>query len=247
MQTKFFVLVCFAAVVAVNAHLPVSTNATGALVNLNTVRNWIYDVQRSFWSQISEIRTGVNQQLYSYYSEVLTIVKPRVEAIPPLDTTIRASIASLSNQSAECTLDSTTQVNKAMTQAGVRVSNCIIDVQDQIANSSADALPDAALFSAIDGKINNLPKILVDVLIGRNIYTQYNEIESLAEQRYNARSDEIRSDLSSYVGRSNQLPASWESLINRVQTCLTSVHNGVVNSLVFIEDNYVQPCHEFQR
>lgn len=244
MQTKFFVLACFATVLAVNAHLPASTNVTGALINLNTVRDWIYNTQFSFWTQISDIRSGANKQLMTYYSDVLTIMRPRVEAIPTLDKDIRASIASLSNQTAECTLDSVIQINKAMTQAGVGVSNCIVDVQDEIATCSADALPDAVLFSAIDAKINNLPKILIDVLIGRNIYTQYNEIESLAQQRYTDRSNEIIRDLASF-GRSNQLPASWQILISDMGKCFDRVQNGVVNSMVYIEDNYVQPCRVF--
>lgn len=243
MQTKLLKILLPIMASVLTAHC-LSKNFNEALENLNSLRELVYEDQECYWEKTSYLRSIINKELSLFYNHVMDKLKPRAEWISEADRPIH-NILSLENQELQCFKDASRFIDQTMDFSGYQVSNCISNLQDSIDQGSVDRMIDATMLSLIDLKVSNLSNVLVDVMIGRNIYRQFNEIELLVVERYGIRNDEISKDLENF--RTVEYPKSWEILVDTMCTCLEGTLQSVKNALSYIEASVIESCRNFEK
>lgn len=242
MQFKIFLTI----VLFASSSMGQSTDVNGALSVLAELRQNISNSQVDLWSQLSVLRTGLSGQLSTFYTNASTLIDEKVKSISTSDAVIRLTLAEFSNQQLRCVIDATNFVDQTIQYSGYEVSNCVEKAQIAIDSESEDALSANGNFSAIEAKINILPRIIVDALIGRNIYTQFNEIETFASDNFASSVAEIEADLAEFEV-SSELPTSWQTILSDLSSCFDMTRMAVNDGLSMIANRVIPSCQQFSK
>lgn len=240
MQFKIFLTIAIFA----SSSLGQSTDVNGTLAALTEIRQNIANSQVDFWSKLSALRNGLSGQLSTFYNDASTVIDEKVKSISTSDADIRVTLAEFTNQQLKCVIDATNFVDQTIQYSGYEVSNCIEKAEIAIDSESVDALSSNGNFSAIEAKINILPRLIVDALIGRNVYTQFNEIETIAAENFATSVAEIKADLAEFE-LSSELPASWQTILSDLTTCFDITQMAVNDGLTMIATRVIPSCRQF--
>lgn len=236
--TGFAVLAVLASLLTVNGQ---STNANDALTALDNIRETIKSYQETVWADISTLRSAADGVFSEYYTQSLALISTNVETISQSDAELLGVLDAEPNQALKCVIDAKRFVTQTIEFSGYQVSNCIQDViQDVTLPDSKDAL------NILEGKVNKLTGIVVNSLIGHNIFTEYVQIEDAVNQRLATDQSEIDTELDAIKSATN--PSSvWQPLIDGMNTCFGETQQGVTNALNMIATQVIPPCQQFAR
>lgn len=222
-----------------------STSISEAMDVLTALREEITASQTAFWTQLAEIRTGLSGKLSTFYSNAVTLIDERIEIISNSDVDIRASLAEVPDQTSLCVARASDYITQTIEFAGFHVANCVEEAQNATDQETVSTLPDAGVFGAVEEKINLMSKIIVDTFISpakRNVYLQYNEMESLASTNFNTIKAEIEAELAAFV---TELPESWNGIVTSMEACFDETKVAVDEGLAYIANNQIPQCLKF--
>lgn len=215
------------------------TRPDEVLDQLDALEETVFGYQAAVQQKIRVFRSSSGELTGDYYNKTLNIVEANIRTISASDIDIRATL-SAQTQSA-CIINLVNFIDQIIELSGYAVSNCI-EVKDN--NTSIGNVDFTAVLDSFEGDVNVLAQIIVNALIGRNIFTQGSEILARVQEQLDAKTAEFDAILASLTEKSNGFTASINGEITNLNVCFEDI-NSSIQSAIFTIQSQLPVCNKF--
>lgn len=214
---------CFAATESVTIVRP-----EGVLQKLNEVKTLVadYKVYKNDQTSLGHflpLFRGINSIIiFDVFNSTVDVFKQTVARLGSSDKEIRP-ILEAENQNA-CVLSLLTSLEQIIEFTGYAISNCI-DITDLkvfvITNEYIKDVEESSIIA------DNLPYILTNAFIGRNVFTQPEKIKARLQELYDIEISDDAETLERLLAKSNDFAFGWHDEYFAVKSCLDKIENDV--------------------
>lgn len=215
------------------------TRPDEVLAQLDALEETVFGYQAAVQQKIRVFRSSNGESTGDYYNKTLNIVEANIRTISASDVDIRTTLTA-QTQSA-CIINLVNFLDQIIELSGYAISNCI-EVKDN--NTSISNVDFTAILDSFEGDVNVLAQIIVNALIGRNIFTQGDEILARVQEQLDAKTAEFDTVLASLTGKSNEITSSIDKEITDLNTCFDDI-NESIQSAIFTVQSQLPVCNKF--
>lgn len=236
---KFFSFVLLALASALVSSNAAITRPDQVLQQLSEIQDSVFDYQASVQSQLRTFRLQNGERSGEYFNKTLEIIDQGIKTISASDVDIRAALAN-ETQTA-CISNLVNFIDQIVELSGYAISNCI-EIKDNSTLPISSEL--TLLLEKFERKVDNLQEICVEPLVGRNVFTQGDEIikriKNLLEQRTTAFTEK----LAELAEKAKQLPVLADQDFAALNSCLGEI-GGSVQSGIKVVESQLAVCIRF--
>lgn len=259
---KSFVAVLFAVVVAINgaaiddgegvAIAPFIVAPEGLFENAWEHQEYLRSLQKDINDKLTEVRTAVSTVLRSSTAETLTQIEANANGILAAEKPIRDDIFSTDLRASACVVNLRVLLNGATEFTGFESSNCVTSYDKSVQGALNTAY---ALLQKYEGTFGDVQQIVVRSFVGRNIFTQPDDIVARFEEQFRTRKadwEAIRPDIESFVANLSGNIAVFNTVLGscfgRIQAEVAPGYQIIREKLTVCEayDNTADPFAMFR-
>jgi len=202
------------------------TRPDQVLAKLNEIEEKVFDYQGELKHNVTQFRAMTSLLINDMYNYTLGVIESSVEEISASDIVIRAELEA-ETQSA-CITNLNNFIDQIIELSGYAISNCII-VSDN--TTFAETKTYFQFLDEFEQRVNTLAQLIVNALIGRNVFTQSDEIIARVEELFDAKVSEYDDELDELLNKINEWYLQWIGEVTSVEACFgsigTSIHAGI--------------------
>jgi hypothetical protein len=205
------------------------TRPDEVLVQINELEGKVAGYQVEVHQKIAKFRASNGELTGDYYNKTLNIVDENIKSISVSDAGIRESLAG--QKQTACIVNLVNFIDQIIELSGYAISNCI-EVKDNGTSLAGDF---RELLDSFERDVNVLTQIIVNALIGRNIFTEGNAIIERVQEQLKAKTAEFDAVLTSLAERSSGVNDSWDVEISNLKTCFVEIDSSIKSGIASIE------------
>lgn len=212
------------------------TASDEVLEKLNEIRNIIseYKVYKegetSLGHYLPLFRYSNSFIMLDVFNSTIDITKKAVAKMMISDASIRASLEAEKQNS--CISSLLASLDYIIETSGYLISNCLKITNTDIFTIIDDYLKDV---EASNLAADNLPAILTVVFIGRNIFTQPDEIKARIQELFDERTAGDADTLARLLEKSNKFAGAYHNEYFAVRSCLNDIEIYVQSSYASVQ------------
>lgn len=209
------------------------------IVRIDKFKSEVFKFQNIILSTISLIRSSILDEINYRAETSISIIESNIQKISASDLEIRFLLDKQASSS--CTMKLKDFLDQIIVLSGYAISNCIEEENDA---SSSSSFENFASLDAITKNADELGKIILNTLIGRNVFTQGDEIisrakEILEEQKKVLDTAVNNIDIGNIVALNN-------AALKKFKVCYDLAQTGVQQGLL-VARNQIFTCETFGR
>lgn len=258
---KSFVAVLFAVIVAINgaaiddegvAIAPFIVAPEGLFENAWKHQEDLKELQQDINDRLTAVRTAVSTVLRSSTAETLTQIEANANDILAVEKPVRDEIFAMALRATPCVVNLRVLLNGATEFTGFESSNCVTSYDKSVQGALNTAY---ALLQKYEGTFGDVQQIVVRSFVGRNIFTQPDDIVARFEEEFRARKadwEAIRPDIESFVANLSGNIAVFNTVLGscfgRIQSEVAPGYQIIREKLAVCEayDNTADPFAMFR-
>jgi hypothetical protein len=237
-KMKVFIFFAFLASV-LEASQAVISRPDEVLVQLDELQQKVSNYQSSVQEKIQKFRASNGELTGDYFNKSLDVVEQNIKSISLSDAGIRESLAA--QKQTACITNLVNFIDQIIELSGYAISNCI-EVKDN--NSLTGCVDFRELLDTFEKDVNVLTQIIVNALIGRNIFTEGSEIVARVQEQLKAKTAEFDSVLTALGEQSNGVTDSWDVEVSNLKTCFVEINSSIKSGIVAVESQ-ITICTKF--
>lgn len=212
------------------------TRPDGVIKFLRDQETKVTKYQNETMIKIQKLRGSVGTAVSTSYNEGLAIGVERFKKIGYSDKDIRAKI--LNQTQNPCWESLLRQVNETIIYSGFHFANCL-----DIPEDCAIKLPIHQDLERLEREVRILPKILIDSVYGRNVFTQPQDIINAGKKKFDDKKKLIE-NLFDLVQNSTSLENEWKSVKKEIVKCYDKTDTKAANAYAEIKSRF-DTCSSF--
>lgn len=209
----------------------VITRPDGVLQKLDEIRTLVseYTVfvsnQTSLGHFLPLFRRVNSAIIFDVFNSTFHVIKETVANLGSSDTDIRATLEAETQNS--CILSLLTSLDQVIELSGYAISNCV-----DITNPNVFVITDNYTKDVAESCLiaDNLPHILFKPFIGRNVFTQPEEIIARLQELYDIEVADDAETLDRLLAKSNDFAFGWYDEYFAVKACLEDIEASIKSS-----------------
>lgn len=184
---------------------------------------------------VSAFRELNSLSIPSYFRDTLDAIEENIKRLNGLDTEMRNLLAAEVQNACILTIFSTLDLIAELT--GFSVSNCI-DISDwNVFTITDDFLNDIIVSNAV---VDKLPDVMIKPFIGRNVFTQPEEIIKRMQELYDTELIDDKETFDRLMDKSNAFYFAWYDEYSAIVNCLSSLDASINNSFSAVKSQVTQ-------
>lgn len=225
------------ALIFVASHAAI-TRPDKVLSELDTIKVEVFGYQSLVQEKIKNLRASSGEVTGDHFNKTLSIVDENIRKIAVSDIGIRGFLAE--QKQTACIINLVNFVDQIIELSGYAISNCI-EIKES-ANTNNSDFKD--LLDTFERDVNVLAEVIVNALVGRNIFTEGDAILQRVRDQIAAKSAEFEAVLNALADQSNGVTNSLESEISKLNTCFAEI-NGSIESGIGAVEPQISICIKF--
>jgi hypothetical protein len=206
------------------------TRPDEVLAQLDTLEQTVFGYQASVQEKIRAFRSSNGELTGEYFNKTLNIVEANIKTISVSDVDIRSTLAA-QTQSA-CILNLVNFIDQIIELSGYAISNCI-ELKDN--NTVVGSNDFSEVLDVFEREVNVLAQIIVNALIGRNIFTEGSTILANIQEMLDAKTAEFDAVLASLDGKSEGVTSSWDEKTSSLNTCFEEINGSIASGISAVQ------------
>ena len=206
------------------------TRPDKVLVELDNFKKEVSGYQTSIQQKISSFRESNGELTGDHYNISLAIIEENIKSISVSDVVVRETLAE--QKQTACIINLVGVINNLIELSGYAISNCISlkDNSNYTINSDFKELLDS-----FERDVTVLSEVIINALIGRNIFTQGNEILERVQDQLKAKYAEFDAVIAALAERSTGVTVSMETEVSSLKTCFVEVDESIQSGIAAIK------------
>lgn len=214
------------------------TRPEAVLAQLDSLEADVFGYQTTILDQINTFRAESGGKTVDYYNQTLTVIEENIQTISDSDTAVRTTLGA--QTPGACITNLNNFLDQIIELSGYAISNCIEDD-----NSTANATSDlAALIDELERYTGELPQVIIDALIGRNIFTEGDAIVARVAEHFAQHKTDIDAMIAEITAMIEALGSSADTGTSTLTACFGETV-AAVGSAVDVVNVQVATCKTF--
>lgn len=173
------------------------------------------------------------------FNETVEVITQNIEKLAALDSSIRNVL--LAEKQNSCILSLLTFLDQITTQSGFLVSNCIEITDPAVFHKTSEYYNN--LKETIK-QIEKLPLVMFNPFVGRNVFTQSDEIAARIQELYDIELSDDQETLDGLLEKINIFALAWHNEYFSIKSCLGEVEGNLKDAHAAIQAQLLQ-CKAF--
>lgn len=226
---KFFIATIFLASVLAGSQA-VITRPDEVLAKINELEGEVFNYQSEVQEKIKSFRVSNGELTGEYYNKTLNIVEENIKSISVSDSDIRKSLAAQKQTS--CIFNLVNFIDQIVELSGYAISNCIELKETGVLSVNNEF---RELLDSFERDVDILSQIIINALIGRNIFTEGTAIIERVQEQLKTKTAEFDAVLTALNGQSTGVSDSWNTEISSLATCFADINDSLKSGVESIE------------
>jgi hypothetical protein len=209
------------------------------LEQINEIKLSIATYQSSLQAEIRTFREVSGRRTAQLYNQSLDIIENSVKQISADDDTIRAKL-NAETQGA-CITNLNNYADSIIELSGYAISACIEGDESLALNMTAEF---TAMLDSFEREVNFLGEIALNALIGRNVFTQGDEIIARVQEQLDAKTAAFNAKRGELIEKANQFPGVSSQYFSTLTSCANAAFESVCAGTAFVESQF-KVCARF--
>lgn len=214
------------------------TRPEAVLTQIDALETEVFGYQTTILDQISTFRAASGGTTADYYNQTLTVIEENIQAISDSDTDVRTTLGA--QTPGACITNLNNFLDQIIELSGYAISNCIED-DNSTNNATSDLM---ALLDELDRYVATLPQVIIDAMIGRNIFTEGDAIVARVAEHFAEHKADIDAMIAEITAMIEALGTSANSGAATLKTCFEETV-AAVGSGVDVVNVQVATCSKF--
>lgn len=208
------------------------TRPDEVLNQLKKLEQQVSSYQSSVLEQIQKIRASNGELTADYFNKTLVTVEENIKIISESDAGIRESLDA--QKQTACIINLVDFVDQIVEFSGYAISNCI-EVKDSNCSSLVINKEFRELLDNFERDVTVLSEIIVNALIGRNIFTEGDAIIERVQEQLKAKTAEFDAVLTKLSKNTSEVNDSLIDEISSLKTCFVDANGSTKSGIAAIQ------------
>lgn len=214
------------------------TKSDDVLAKLNTLEAAVIVYQSNIQAEIKALQI-FNGLMAEYYNKTLSTIERYIREISFSDVVFR-EVLDAENETA-CIKNLKNFLDSIIELSGYAISNCIETKDNTSFVIPVDYL--SKLYT-LEKDVNSLSQIIINALIGHNIFTESSAIVARAVNQLEEKKEKFSATLTELTDASKGFSATFDFGIADLETCFNDILSSV-GSGNYIIHSQLEICHKF--
>lgn len=226
----------FSAIFLIAASLLISAeaaikNPAEVIAKINELKAGVFNYQGEISAILEDFRqrSGRSSDSAGYANRTLVVLEEKILKISAEDSEVRIVLDTQATNA--CIANLRSFLDQILELSGFATSNCIELEGDTSVGGSENF---TSTLAAIAKDANALGEIFIKALIGRNIFTQGDEIIARIEELLKEQKETLTVSIAALQALEGQVGDSWETSFKALDTCMNNVIISVSDAALMV-------------